>query len=260
VDDIIFSGMFTAVQEYIIDAFINAHETNVKDDHPNDEAEEIDDKYVLDELKMGEQKILIERSNNTYLAVIFMGDGETKLRKKVRDILDKIESKYGEKLVNWDGNIRELSGIKEILSVLIKDKNKIELIEPDNKIDILASSATDTSSESSGSDSEALQYQNNQDINASSNSNTIINSEKILADSGDTTTTTLGAPMGFEDNLTVQKVKITMPNGGQKFEIDPTKSLILQLAEMEEKEEKEEMEKNDYHNIINSTQNDDKLE
>jgi hypothetical protein len=115
VDDVIFSGMFTAVQDFIQDTF-------KKDDDSGDTAGE--DNWILDELKMGENRILIERSENTYLAVIFSGSGSSRLRKIVAKLLDKIETKYEKILPNWDGDIRALSGTKEILSLLIKPMNK----------------------------------------------------------------------------------------------------------------------------------------
>ncbi len=109
VDDIIFSGMFTAVQEFIKDTFS-------QDGSPG----AADNENSLDELKVGDNNILIERSKNTYLAVIFSGEGSKRLRRIVIRLLDKIETKYEKILPTWDGNIRELAGTNEILSVLIK--------------------------------------------------------------------------------------------------------------------------------------------
>jgi hypothetical protein len=117
VDDVIFSGMFTAVQEFIKDTFS-------KDNDPNQDQSE--DSWVLDELSLGENKILIERSENTYLAVIFSGQGSKRLRKIVNKLLDKIETKYENILPTWEGDIRALSGTKEILSMLIKVEEKPE--------------------------------------------------------------------------------------------------------------------------------------
>jgi hypothetical protein len=112
VDDIIFSGMFTAVQEFIKDTFTQDGSSDVSDDSES--------KWLLDELKLGDNKILIERSKNTFLAVIFSGDGSKRLRRIVNRLLDKIEKKYAKELSKWDGNINELAGTKEILSELIK--------------------------------------------------------------------------------------------------------------------------------------------
>jgi hypothetical protein len=115
VDDIIFSGMFTAVQDFIKDTFVS-------DEDRKDEDGEDDNQWALDELKLGDNNILIERSKYTYLAVIFSGEGSKRLRRIVIKLLDKIETKYKNILPNWDGNINDLKGTKEILKVLIKVK------------------------------------------------------------------------------------------------------------------------------------------
>ncbi|WP_455393068.1 hypothetical protein, partial [[Eubacterium] cellulosolvens] len=84
--------------------------------------------WVLDELKLGDNKILIERSENAYLAVIFSGEGSKRLRRIVRRLLDKIETRYTRTLPTWDGDIKALAATKEILSVLIKSE------EPPKKV------------------------------------------------------------------------------------------------------------------------------
>ena len=116
VDDIIFSGMFTAVQEFIRDTFNNSDLEGL-----GITAEE---KWALDELKLGDNKILIERSENIYLAVIFSGKSSTRLRKIVSRLMKKIENDYSNELKNWDGNVSEIEGISEILDVLIIPLNK----------------------------------------------------------------------------------------------------------------------------------------
>jgi hypothetical protein len=130
VDDIIFSGMFTAVQDFIKDSFVS-------DEDQQGRAGEEDNKWALDELKLGDNNILIERSEYTYLAVIFSGEGSKRLRRIVIKLMDKIESEYDYILPNWDGNINELKGTKEILSVLIKieedDKSEKSIPKPEPK-------------------------------------------------------------------------------------------------------------------------------
>ena len=120
IDDVIFSGMFTAVQEFIKDTFVQ------DTDQSDDSAE---DSWVLDELKLGENKILIERSKNVYLAVIFSGSGSKRLRRIVNRLLAKIETKYAKILPTWDGNITKLAGTKKILSVLIKPLDEPKGVE-----------------------------------------------------------------------------------------------------------------------------------
>jgi hypothetical protein len=133
VDDIIFSGMFTAIQEFITDTFAAASDfDNVSPDK----------NWMLDELKVGKNKILIERSENTYLAVIFSGEGSKRLRRIVTKLLVKIETRFEKVLPTWTGDINQLKGTTEILSVLIKP------VEGQNEIDsaLTLSSEDDTTS------------------------------------------------------------------------------------------------------------------
>jgi hypothetical protein len=120
VDDIIFSGMFTAVQEFIKNSFVSdSREFN----------KELDQQWLLDELKLGEKNILVERSENTYIAVIYSGEGSKPLRRLVVRLLDKIESEFKNYLSTWDGNLNQLKGTDEILSPLIKipvEKNEVK--------------------------------------------------------------------------------------------------------------------------------------
>ncbi len=117
VGDVIISGMFTVVQEFIRDSFAKDGSEEEKD-------------WILDELKLGEKKILIERRENVYLALIFSGKGSKRLRRIASSLLNEIEKKYASILPTWDGNIRQLVGTKEILSVLIDTKVKPPVDNP----------------------------------------------------------------------------------------------------------------------------------
>ena len=116
VDDEIFSGMFTAVQDFIHDSFV------MNDDNLG--IRSTDNTWNLDELKLGDKKILIEHSINSYLAVIFSGKSSKRLRKVVNRLLEKIEQKYGIVLKKWNGNLDELYGTREILQVLMRPWDK----------------------------------------------------------------------------------------------------------------------------------------
>ncbi|UCG69478.1 MAG: FG-GAP repeat protein, partial [Thermoplasmata archaeon] len=105
-EDVVVSGMFTAVQDFISDAF--SEKTS-------------DDGWELDEMKFGENKILIERSQNLYLAVIFEGNGD-RLRVRVKKLLSDIIVRYGEELKDWNGDMSELKGIREMILSLFPKK------------------------------------------------------------------------------------------------------------------------------------------
>jgi rubrerythrin len=105
-EDVVVSGMFTAVQDFINDAF--SDETS-------------DENWELDEMKFGEHKILIERTKLLYLAVIFEGYGP-KVRSKVKRTLDEINEEYGEILEDWDGDLAEITGIRAMTMSLMPEK------------------------------------------------------------------------------------------------------------------------------------------
>ncbi|UCE36268.1 MAG: DUF2341 domain-containing protein [Thermoplasmata archaeon] len=105
-EDVVVSGMFTAVQDFINDAF-------------SGQTSDVD--WELDEMGFGENKILIERSECLYIAVIFEGYGR-KLRKRVRRFFQDINKEYGTILEDWDGDISQLEGIRALTMTLIPDR------------------------------------------------------------------------------------------------------------------------------------------
>jgi DNA-directed RNA polymerase subunit RPC12/RpoP len=105
-EDVVVSGMFTAVQDFINDAFTT---------------DTSDEEWELDEMKFGDHKILIERSQELYLAVIFEGNGD-RLRLRVKKLLAEINHEYGEELKDWDGDMRILKGIRAMTFILLDKK------------------------------------------------------------------------------------------------------------------------------------------
>ncbi len=197
VDDVIFSGMFTAVQEFIRDTF-KSSDLN--------EASRESKELALDELKLGDKKILIERGENTYLAIIYTGEGSEYLRKLVRKLLSKIESKYQNILPTWDGDIRALADVKEILKVLIKEKrNKKSKLDTEKKFE-------------------------NQEIQK-------IPKEAINVTYSPSNKANSNAPSQNQNQISQTKtIKIKMPNTLKEYEIDPSRSLLQQLAELDDME------------------------
>ena len=105
-DEEILSGMFTAVQEFIKDSFSTGGGTG--DDH------------ILREMKIGAHKnILIERGKYIYLAVIFSGRGAGKLRTKLRNILENVETKYEHAFRSWVGDMDKIAGVENLLRPLL---------------------------------------------------------------------------------------------------------------------------------------------
>lgn len=105
-EDVVVSGMFTAVQDFISDAFSGKTQ---------------DDDWKLDEMKFGENKILIERSQDLYLAAIFEGNGD-RLGNRLRNLLKDIDEKYSDVFTDWDGDMTELAGISAVITALVSKK------------------------------------------------------------------------------------------------------------------------------------------
>ena len=105
-EDVVVSGMFTAVQDFISDAFSGKTQ---------------DDGWKLDEMKFGENKILIERSQDLYLAAIFEGNG-SRLGNRMKKLLKDTDEKYSDVLTDWDGDMAQLVGISSAINALIYKK------------------------------------------------------------------------------------------------------------------------------------------
>ncbi len=91
------SGMLTAVQDFVQDAFAYGEHRE------------------LHELEFGDYHILIERGKTVYLAVVYQGRDSGLIRKKVRTVLDRIESAYGPVLETWDGDMHPVEGTRDLL-------------------------------------------------------------------------------------------------------------------------------------------------
>lgn len=107
-EDLIISGMFTAIQDFIN----NTLSGSTFDD------------WKLDEMKFGNGKILIEKSQNIFIAVIFEGNGN-KLRNRVEKLLKDINKKYADVLEDWDGDMTKLEGIGDMTMSLISKKKEV---------------------------------------------------------------------------------------------------------------------------------------
>jgi uncharacterized protein with PIN domain len=100
--------MFTAIQDFINDTL---------------SGKTFDD-WKLDEMKFSAGKILIEKSQDLFIAAIYDGNGN-KLRNRVKNLLQDINKKYGEVLEDWDGDMTELEGLKTMTMDLISKKEVV---------------------------------------------------------------------------------------------------------------------------------------
>ncbi len=95
-DSDIIAGMFQAVQNFIEDSFQDTGD------------------WQLNRLEFGGNNIVVEQGNHVYMAVVYEGElGEEKIQ-EIRDVIESIEEEFGEQLKEWDGDRKELRGIKDI--------------------------------------------------------------------------------------------------------------------------------------------------
>jgi uncharacterized repeat protein (TIGR01451 family) len=91
------SGMLTAVQDFVQDAFTYGRDRE------------------LHELEFGDYHILIERGKHVYLAVVYQGRDSGMIRKKVRAVLERVEAAYGPAFDTWDGDMGQVEGTRDLL-------------------------------------------------------------------------------------------------------------------------------------------------
>ena len=96
-DEDVLSGMLTAVQEFVRDAFAYGEHRE------------------LHQLDFGDYRIMIERGRTAYLAVVYSGKGSSSVRRKVRAVLDRIELDYAPVLEKWDGDMDSVVGVRDLI-------------------------------------------------------------------------------------------------------------------------------------------------
>ena len=96
-DEDTLSGMLTAVQDFVQDAFTYGEHRE------------------LHQLEFGDYHILIERGKSVYLAVVYQGRDSGLIRKKVRTVLERIETSYGDVFARWEGDMQEVEGTHDLL-------------------------------------------------------------------------------------------------------------------------------------------------
>jgi len=85
IDEDIFSGMLTVVQDFVKDSFRARTKTGMK------------------RLDFGDSKILIERSPHTFLAAVVVGQEPKLLPLYMLQVLKEVEDRYGNVLEKWTG-------------------------------------------------------------------------------------------------------------------------------------------------------------
>ncbi|HEY7587649.1 MAG TPA: hypothetical protein VIB49_02740 [Thermoplasmata archaeon] len=96
-DEDVLSGMLTAVQEFVREAFRYGEHRE------------------LHQMDFGDYRILIERGRLAYLAVVYSGRDGGAVRKKIRGVLDRIEATYSGVLEKWDGDMEKVVGVRDLI-------------------------------------------------------------------------------------------------------------------------------------------------
>ena len=101
IDEDIFSGMLTVVQDFVKDSFKSRTRVGMK------------------RLDFGDSKILIERSPHTFIATVLVGQEPKLLPLYMLQVLKEVEDRYGPVLEKWTGLLHQLEGIEAIIKKLL---------------------------------------------------------------------------------------------------------------------------------------------
>jgi hypothetical protein len=97
IDEDIFSGMLTAIQEFIRDSFKKTGDSPVR------------------RLEFGGRKLAIERGDYLFLAVVYTGHETKRNLRPIEDAIKDIEMRHAEDLEGWDGFLRAFHDVESIL-------------------------------------------------------------------------------------------------------------------------------------------------
>jgi tetratricopeptide (TPR) repeat protein len=104
VDNQVLGGMLIAIQHFVGDSFRG------KDQAKGD---------ILNELRYGKTRILIEGGRWVHLALVISGQEPEEMRERMRKVISDIEEKYRSTLETWDGDASKLWGAKKMVEPLI---------------------------------------------------------------------------------------------------------------------------------------------
>ena len=96
IDKDVVSAMFTAVQEFVRDSF-QAGEVGLK------------------KLEIGDKNVMIEKGKSVYLAMIYTGWPSKDIFASITMLIRDIEERYGERIARWNGTMRTVKGVDEML-------------------------------------------------------------------------------------------------------------------------------------------------
>jgi hypothetical protein len=103
-DDDILASMFIAIQMFVKDSFKDESSTG------------------LNRLDFGEKKILVEKGESFYLAVVLHSNRTGSVPNRMRTVMEDIQKDFGPSLKGWNGDLEKVRGIKDTVDPLVKRK------------------------------------------------------------------------------------------------------------------------------------------
>jgi PKD repeat protein len=110
-DDEILGGMLIALQNFVRDSFKDESET------------------MLRRLDFGERKMLVERKDDFFLAVLLSGKRAGWAPQRMQKILDVIDEKYAKELHEWDGDLEKVRGIRDDTKPMFQRGNPLDRLK-----------------------------------------------------------------------------------------------------------------------------------
>jgi PKD repeat protein len=110
-DDEILGGMLIALQNFVRDSFKDENST------------------VLRRMDFGERKLLVERKDDFYMAVVLSGKRAGNAAQRMLKVLDSIEEGYAPVLKEWDGDLEKVRGIRDETKPMFSRANPLDRLK-----------------------------------------------------------------------------------------------------------------------------------
>ncbi|HUT27456.1 MAG TPA: PKD domain-containing protein [Methanomassiliicoccales archaeon] len=107
-DDEILGGMLIALQNFVRDSFKDESST------------------VLSRMDFGEKKLLVERKDDFFLAVMLSGKRAGSAPQRMQKVLDNIDDNYAGVLREWDGDLEKVRGIRDDTKPIFQRGNPLD--------------------------------------------------------------------------------------------------------------------------------------
>ncbi len=110
-DDEILGGMLIALQNFVRDSFKDENST------------------VLRRMDFGERKLLVERKDDFFMAVMLSGKRAGNAATRMMKVLDSIEEGYAPVLKEWDGDLEKVRGIRDETKPMFSRANPLDRLK-----------------------------------------------------------------------------------------------------------------------------------